>query len=189
MACRPEPHKRLTVSAGACCATPPFNAATRARYISLGSVWITLPKTTWPTSSPDTFARDKTSRTTRAPRSVGLKSFSAPPKSPIAVRTPLTTTTSRCVMKAPSSLVVFVCRAWREIKTRSSDFAPQIVTIGACDFHRHEIAGLIAFRCLLRRLDIHHAIDFRRIRRRAPDAAFVAQFIDEYFQRLADLAF
>ncbi len=32
--------------------TPPFIAATRARYMSFASVWMTLPITTWPTSSP-----------------------------------------------------------------------------------------------------------------------------------------
>ena len=94
IACRPEPHRRFTVSAGVCCATPPLIAATRARYMSFGSVFTTCPNTTCPTASPDTFARDSTSATTFAPRSVGEKSFRLPPKSPIAVRTPLTTTTS-----------------------------------------------------------------------------------------------
>ena len=69
-------------------------AATRARYMSFGSVFTTWPNTTCPTASPGTFARDSTSATTFAPRSVGEKSFRLPPKSPIAVRTPLTTTTS-----------------------------------------------------------------------------------------------
>src|SRR5579872_4407667 len=64
-------------------------------YMSLGSVWITLPNTTCPTSSPATDARDSASRTTCAPMSVGATSFKPPPKSPIAVRTPETTTTSR----------------------------------------------------------------------------------------------
>src|SRR5690242_21702589 len=76
---------------------PAFIAATRARYMSFGSVWITLPNTTWPTSSPATPARASASRTTWAPSSVGATSFRPPPKSPIAVRTPETTTTSRCM--------------------------------------------------------------------------------------------
>src|SRR5690242_15403822 len=97
IACSPEPHKRFSVSAGVSCATPAFIAATRARYISFGSVWITLPNTTCPTSTPATPARDNASRTTCAPSSVGATSFSPPPKSPIAVRTPETTTTSRCM--------------------------------------------------------------------------------------------
>ena len=97
IACSPEPHSRFSVSAGASFATPAFIAATRARYMSFGSVWITLPNTTCPTSSPATPARDSASRTTCAPRSVGATSFSPPPKSPIAVRTPDTTTTSRCM--------------------------------------------------------------------------------------------
>ena len=33
------------------CGRPPLIAATRERYMSFGSVWMTLPKTTWPTSS------------------------------------------------------------------------------------------------------------------------------------------
>lgn len=94
IACRPEPHRRFTVSAGVCCATPPLTAATRARYMSFGSVFTTWPNTTWPTASPGTLARASTSPTTFAPRSVGEKSFRLPPKSPIAVRTALTTTTS-----------------------------------------------------------------------------------------------
>src|SRR5215472_136486 len=97
IACSPDPHSRFRVSAGASCVTPAFSAATRARYMSLGSVWITLPNTTCPTSSPATPARDSASRTTCAPSSVGATSFRPPPKSPIAVRTPETTTTSRCM--------------------------------------------------------------------------------------------
>src|SRR5689334_20463795 len=97
IACSPDPHSRFSVSAGASFATPAFIAATRARYMSFGSVWITLPNTTCPTSAPSTPARDSASRTTCAPSSVGGTSFRPPPKSPIAVRTPETTTTSRCM--------------------------------------------------------------------------------------------
>ena len=46
IACRPEPHSRFSVNAGVSFATPAFIAATRARYMSFGSVWITLPNTT-----------------------------------------------------------------------------------------------------------------------------------------------
>src|ERR1700733_2724407 len=97
IACKPEPHSRFSESAGASFVTPAFIAATHAMYMSFGSVWITLPNTTCPTSSPATPARDSASRTTWAPRSVGATSFNPPPKSPIAVRTPDTTTTSRCM--------------------------------------------------------------------------------------------
>src|SRR5215472_726028 len=96
-ACSPDPHNRFSVSTGASLATPAFIAATRARYMSFGSVWITLPNTTCPTSAPSMLARHIASRTTCAPRSVGATSFSPPPKSPMAVRTPETTTTSRCM--------------------------------------------------------------------------------------------
>src|SRR5437667_11153238 len=95
IACMPLPQRRLSVSAPDSAGSPPLSAATRDRYMSFGSVWITLPNTTWPTSSGATFARASASRTQRAPSSVGAKSLSEPPKSPIAVRTPETTTTSR----------------------------------------------------------------------------------------------
>jgi hypothetical protein len=45
MACSPLPHSRFTVKAGTVTGRPPFTAATRLRYMSLVSVWITLPKT------------------------------------------------------------------------------------------------------------------------------------------------
>ena len=95
MACRPEPHRRLTLNAGVPSPQPPLMAATRDRYMSLGSVLTTWPNTTWPTSLPSTLARTSDSRTTRAPSSVGGTSFRLPPKVPMAVRTALTTTTSR----------------------------------------------------------------------------------------------
>src|SRR5208337_1202371 len=97
IACRPDPHSRLTVSAGASWVTPAPSAATRAMYMSFGSVWMTLPNTTCPTSAPATPARTSASRTTCEPSALGAMSLSAPPKSPIAVRTPETTITSRCI--------------------------------------------------------------------------------------------
>ena len=45
IACSPLPHSRLTVKAGVSTGRPPLTAATRLRYMSRGSVWITLPKT------------------------------------------------------------------------------------------------------------------------------------------------
>src|SRR6266566_2069735 len=98
IACRPLPHNRLSVRAGVSTGRPPLMAATRARYMSWTSVWMTLPKTTCPTASGGIPARLTASRTTAAPSSVGGLSFKPPPKSPIAVRTPLKTTTSACVM-------------------------------------------------------------------------------------------
>ena len=98
MACRPEPHKRFTLKAGVPWPQPPPRAATRERYMSLGSVLTTWPKTTWPTSLPSTCARARDSRTTCEASSVGAMSLRLPPKVPIAVRTALTTTTSRDMM-------------------------------------------------------------------------------------------
>ena len=46
MACIPLPHNRFRVIAGVPTSRPPFSAATRARYMSLVSVWSTLPNTT-----------------------------------------------------------------------------------------------------------------------------------------------
>ena len=46
IACSPLPHSRFTVSAGVPISRPAFTAATRDRYISLVSVWITFPNTT-----------------------------------------------------------------------------------------------------------------------------------------------
>ena len=54
IACSPEPQSRFKVSAGASCVMPAFTAATRDRYMSLASVWMTLPNTTCCTSSPAT---------------------------------------------------------------------------------------------------------------------------------------
>ena len=71
MACSPLPHSRFTVSAGVPTSRPPLMAATRDRYMSLFSVWSTLPNTTWPTwdgSTPDLLTA---SRTTFAARSQG----------------------------------------------------------------------------------------------------------------------
>src|SRR5690606_22535191 len=95
MACRPEPHRRFTLKAGVPWAQPPSSAATRERYMSRGSVLTTWPNTTWPTSLPLTLARASDSRTTSAPSAVGGVSFRLPPKVPMAVRTALTTKTSR----------------------------------------------------------------------------------------------
>src|SRR5260370_18417727 len=98
IACRPLPHKRLSVKAGVSTGRPPLMAATRARYMSWTSVWMTLPKTTCPTSSGWMPARVTAAGTTWAPSSVGGLPLKPPPKSPMAVRTPLRTTTSGCAM-------------------------------------------------------------------------------------------
>ncbi len=94
MACSPLPHSRLTVKAGTFTGRPPLTAATRLRYMSRGSVWITLPKTAWPNSSGSTADRRTASRTTVAARSHGGTSLRPPPYRPMAVRVPDSTTTS-----------------------------------------------------------------------------------------------
>src|SRR5215211_2528513 len=95
IACRPDPQSRLRVKAGVSTGRPPFTEATRDRYMSRVSVWITLPNTTCPTSAGSTPERRTASRTTAAPRSAGGMSLRLPPYFPTAVRTPETTTTSR----------------------------------------------------------------------------------------------
>ncbi len=57
IACSPLPHSRFSVNAGVCTPSPPLTAATRPRYMSRTSVWITWPKTAWPTASGSTPAR------------------------------------------------------------------------------------------------------------------------------------
>src|SRR5690606_1184728 len=95
---RSDPHSRFTLNAGVSLPMPAFMAATRDKYISRGSVLMTWPTATWPTSAPGTPARDNASLMTVAPRSAGGTSFSAPPKSPMAVRAAATTTTSFMVI-------------------------------------------------------------------------------------------
>src|ERR1035438_8180859 len=101
MAERPLPQRRLTVSAEVSIGKPPFSAATRAMYISLASVWITLPKTQAPISFGASPERRTASRVTAAANSVGGMSLSAPPYLPTAVRTALKTTTSRYIISVP----------------------------------------------------------------------------------------
>jgi hypothetical protein len=61
------------------CGKPPFTQASREIYMSLGSVWMTLPNTHWPTSFGSIFARLTASLTTRAASSLGGMSFRLPP--------------------------------------------------------------------------------------------------------------
>ncbi len=58
---------------------PPSIAATREKYMSFASPWMTLPKTTWPTLAGSTFARETASLTQIAPSAVGATSLSEPP--------------------------------------------------------------------------------------------------------------
>ena len=79
IACIPLPHRRFNVSAPVSCGNPPFTQASREMYMSLGSVWMTLPNTHWPTSLGSILARLTASLTTRAARSLGAMSFRLPP--------------------------------------------------------------------------------------------------------------
>src|SRR5215467_14095460 len=87
----------------ACVSTgsPPLTPATRARYMSRTSVWITLPNITWPTSDGSTPARLTASRTTVAARSQGGTAARPPPYLPISVRVPDSTRTSRPLSITP----------------------------------------------------------------------------------------
>jgi hypothetical protein len=66
----------LTVNAGVSFGIPAFIPTTRAMYMSAGSVWMTLPKTTWSTWSPSSPARSSAARAAVAPSSVGGTPFS-----------------------------------------------------------------------------------------------------------------
>jgi len=71
---QPEPQRRLTVRHGVPTGRPASTAATRDRYMSLASPWITLPITTWPTLAGSTFARATASLMATAPRRVAARS-------------------------------------------------------------------------------------------------------------------
>ena len=79
MACTPVPHRRFTVKAGVSFGTPASMPTTRAMYMSLGSVWMTLPNTTWSTSLPPMPARSMAARAAMAPSCVGGTPFSERP--------------------------------------------------------------------------------------------------------------
>src|SRR5215468_9642753 len=101
IACSPVPHSRFSVNAGVSTPSPPLTPATRARYMSRTSVWITLPNITWPTSDGSTPARLTASRTTVEARSQGGTAARPPPYLPIGVRVPDSTKTSRPLSIAP----------------------------------------------------------------------------------------
>ena len=88
IACRPLPHSRFTVNAGVSTGRPPLTAATRLRYISLASVWITLPKAQCPMAAGSAPDRRTDSATAAAARSHGGTLARPPPYFPMAVRFP-----------------------------------------------------------------------------------------------------
>ncbi len=96
MACRPEPHRRLTLKAGVSTGQPASMAATRERYASFVSVGITLPITTWPTASAAMPLRSMAARTAVVASWVLGMSLSEPPKVPMAVRAMEAMRMSRC---------------------------------------------------------------------------------------------
>ena len=87
MACMAELHWRWTVKAGTLTGKPIFKAAVRA---VLGSSvrWMQCPRITSSTISLPTFARFSASSIGKTASWCPRKSFSEPPKSPMAVRAP-----------------------------------------------------------------------------------------------------
>ena len=79
MACSPLPHNRLTVRQGVPTGRPASMAATRDRYMSRASPWITPPSTTWPIEAGSIFARATASLIAIEPSFVAGKSFNEPP--------------------------------------------------------------------------------------------------------------
>jgi hypothetical protein len=69
----------LTVRQGVPTGRPASIAATRERYMSRASPWITLPITTWPTVAGSIFARATASLIAIEPSFVAGKSFSVMP--------------------------------------------------------------------------------------------------------------
>src|SRR5581483_11964907 len=94
IAWRPEPQRRLTVSAGASFGTPDFRPMWRARYTASPEVCSTLPKMTWSMRRGSTFERSSAAFAAITPRSVAEVSRSAPPNAPNGVRAPSTMTMS-----------------------------------------------------------------------------------------------
>ena len=76
------------MNAGVSTGRPPLTAATRLRYMSLASVWITLPKAQCPMAAGSAPARRTDSATTAAARSHGGTLARPPPYFPMAVRVP-----------------------------------------------------------------------------------------------------
>src|SRR5262249_21355891 len=99
MACAPEPHTRLTVSAGPVTGSPAWTAACRAGFI-LVPACTTLPMTPVSTSSARIPARPTAAPIATAPRLGAGTSLRLPPKVPIAVRTGSAKTTERCDVMA-----------------------------------------------------------------------------------------
>ena len=93
-ACKPLPHSRLSVSAVDAGGIPAPMAATLDKYMSRGSVCITLPNTDWSILWASTPARAIASIATAMAKSQGGIPDRAPPKSPMAVLTPDVITTS-----------------------------------------------------------------------------------------------
>ena len=84
MACRPEPHKRLTFIAVELAGMPAASAQRRALYAS-GPTCPTWPITTSSTSSATTPARSSAAEIATPPRALASTSFNAPPKRPTGV--------------------------------------------------------------------------------------------------------
>ncbi len=90
----PEPHSRLTVSAGVSIGTPAFSPTWRAPYSASPEVCKALPMTTWSTHSGLAPARSRAARDACAPNSRAETSLKSPTYSRMGVRAPPTMTTS-----------------------------------------------------------------------------------------------
>ena len=174
-ALRPEPHTLLIVSAPTPSARPPLSAACRA------GAWPTPALTTLPmmhssTAAGSMPARRTASRTTSAPRSVALKSFSAPRNLPVGVRTALTMTDSRMGNRSDSSSITMA----------SDDVRRRAAVAAARAMHGPRAAQLAAPRGGRARARAACRRPSTRAARRAPSAgpAAIRQANDDFRRRV-----
>ena len=95
MACRPEPHRRLTVRPPASTGSPASRPAMRATLRLSSPAWLAHPRMTSSTRSGGRPDRSTAARMTSAARSSGRTRDRAPPYRPTGVRTALTSHASR----------------------------------------------------------------------------------------------
>ena len=140
MACKPDPHSLLTFMAGVLSGMPALIEATRERYMSRGSVFMTCPIATCPICSGSTPDRSIAAFAAVAARSIGATGANEPPNVPIAVRAPSITTISSdivltpkvCVDQgAPPQILRFV-PAWLQSRQRVQDYRPGLPSASYC---------------------------------------------------------
>jgi hypothetical protein len=87
----PDAQRRFTVSPGTEAGSPASRLAMRATFLLSSPAWFAQPKTTSLISARSICGKRSSNRAiTCAARSSALTSLSAPPKLPMAVRTPST---------------------------------------------------------------------------------------------------